>query len=336
VNATTFDFVVLTSPNPADVTASTVGTPNVVITQSGTATTVSPTFKLVVSAAPTVSSLSYATGTDVGVGAKAQTVTIHGTGFATGATVGTFVNGSSVADPDVTATVTSINAAGTAITATIAVVAGDTNIADGYTVTNTNGGAAKVTAVTAGSALVLGAGPTITSVTPATSAASTTTSFTIIGTNFESGATVSATADGTCSSPSVATTTTLTVSCTFGAATSTAAALAVTNPDGGSATSATIIAAATPPAAPAPHATGEAGNAVVGKTVAIAVGGVGFYGQPTVTSTGASVKAVVSKDTGTLLTVQVTVGKTTGPGEHTLTFTLANGKVFKVNYLIIK
>jgi hypothetical protein len=48
------------------------------------------------------------------------------------------------------------------------------------------------------------------------------------------------------------------------------------------------------------------------------------------------VKAVVSHDNGTLLTVVVTVGKTTGPGEHTLTFTLANGSVFKVNYAIIK
>jgi len=337
VNATTYDFVVTTPANAADITAAAVATPSVQITQTVSgATTLSPSFKLIVSAAPAVTGVTYATApiNDVGVGATAQVVTIHGSGFGTGVTVGSFVNGSGIADPDVTATVTGVNVSGTAITATIAVAAGDTNIADGYTVTNTNGGITKVTAVSF--PIVIGAGPTITSVTPATSPASTTTSFTIVGTNFESGATVSATADGTCGSPSVATTTTLTVSCTFGAATSTAAALAVTNPDGGQAVSGTIIAAATPPAVPAPHATGEAGNPVIGHTTAIAVGGVGFYGQPSVTSTGASVKAVVSKDTGTLLTVQVTVGKTTGPGEHTLTFTLANGKVFKVNYLIVK
>ena len=110
----------------------------------------------------------------------------------------------------------------------------------------------------------------------------------------------------------------------------------MTNANGGNATSATVLAAATAPAAPTPHATGEAGDAIIGRTVSVAVAGVGFYGQPSVTSTGNSVKAVVSKDNGTLLTVRVTVGKTTGPGEHTLTFTLANGDVFKANYAIIK
>jgi hypothetical protein len=337
VNATTYDFIVTASPDAADITAAAVATPSEQITQtvSGVVTN-SPVFKIIVSAAPAVTSVTYATApiNDVGVGAKAQVVTFHGSGFGTGVTVGSFVNGSNIADPDVTATVTSVNPGGTAITATIAIAAGDTNIADGYTITNTNGGLAKISAVQA--PIVIGVGPTITSVTPATSPASTTTSFTIVGTNFETGAVVNASADGTCGTPSAATATTLTVACTFGAATSTAASLVVVNPDGGSATSAAVIAALTPPVPPAPHATGEAGSAIVGRTVNIAVAGVGFYGQPKVTSTGASVKAVVSKDTGTLLTVQVTVGATTGAGEHTLTFTLADGKVFKVNYLIVK
>ena len=337
VNATTYDFIVTAKPDAADITAASVGTPSEQITQTvGGVITYSPVFKIIVSAAPAVTSVTYATApiNDVGVGATAQVVTFHGTGFATGVTIGSFVNGSNIADPDVTATVTGVNAGGTAITATIAIAAGDTNIAVGYTVTNTNGGTAAISAVQA--PIVIGAGPTITSLTPATSPASTTTSFTIVGTNFETGAIVNASADGTCGTPSAATATTLTVACTFGAATSTAASLVVVNPDGGAAKSAAVIAALTPPAPPAPHATGEAGSAIVGRTVGIAVAGVGFYGQPKVTSTGASVKAVVSKDTGTLLTVQVTVGATTGAGEHTLTFTLANGKVFKVNYLIVK
>jgi len=335
VNATTIDFVVTTSPSSGDIT--TAPTETVVQTVGGV-TTDSPAFKLIVSPAPTVSSLTYSTApvNDVGVGAVTDPITITGTNFGTGVTIGSFVNGGGIADPDVTAAVTGINAAGTVISATVTITPGDTNIADGYTITNTNGGVVKVSAVSTTSELLIGAGPTITSVTPASSPASTTTAFTIVGTNFESGAVVAATADGTCGTATPTNATTLTVSCTFGAATTTAAALQVINPDNGTATSATIIPAATAPVAPAPHATGEAGNPVVGKTTAIAVGGVGFYGQPKVTSTGASVKAVVSKDTGTLLTVLVTVGATTGPGEHTLTFTLADGKVFKVNYLIVK
>jgi hypothetical protein len=335
VSPTTLDFVVTTSPTAGDITTA----PSEIINQTtGGVTTYSPSFKLIVSAAPTVTSLAYSTApvNDVGVGAVADPITITGTGFATGVTITGFTNGGGIADPNVTAAVTGVNAAGTVISATVTIAAGDTNIADGYTVTNANGGVVKVSAVSTTSELLIGAGPTITSVTPATSPASTTTAFTIVGTNFESGVTVAATADGTCGAATPTSATALTVSCTFGAATSTAAALTVSNPDGGSATSATIIPAVTAPVAPAPHATGEAGSAIVGKTVALAVGGVGFYGQPKVTSTGASVKAVVSKDTGTLLTVNVTVGTTTGPGEHTLTFTLANGKVFKVNYLIIK
>ena len=338
VSATTLNFVVTSSPAAADITAAAVATPNVVVTQTvGANTTVSPAFKLVVSPGPVVNAaVTYATApiNDVGVGATAQVVVFHGTGFGTGVTIGSFVNGSNIADPNVTATVVSVNTTGTAITATIAVAAGDANIADGYTVTNTNGGITKISAISF--PVILAPGPTITTVTPATAVASTTASFTIAGTNFEAGAKVVASADGTCGVATVTTATSLTVSCTFGAATATAATLEVVNPDGGQANSAAVIPALTPPPAPAPHATGEAGNGIVGRTVNIAVAGVGFYGQPTVTSTGNSVRAVVSKDNGTLMTVQVTVGKTTGPGEHTLTFTLANGKVFKVNYLIVK
>ncbi|MGA2432305.1 MAG: IPT/TIG domain-containing protein, partial [Acidimicrobiales bacterium] len=207
----------------------------------------------------------------------------------------------------------------------------DTNTLDSFSVVNTDGGTAKSGVVE----LNIQPAPTITSVAPTTASANATTAFTLTGTNFAAGASVSATADGTCGVATVVSATSVTVSCTFGAATS-AAALTLTNANGGVATSATVLASSTAPAGGAPHATGEAGSAIIGRTVDIAVAGVGFYGQPSVTSTGNSVKAVVSKDNGTLMTVRVTVGKTTGPGEHTLTFTLANGDVFKVNYAIIK
>jgi hypothetical protein len=110
--------------------------------------------------------------------------------------------------------------------------------------------------------------------------------------------------------------------------------LLVTNVNGGQATSAAVLAAATPPAAISPFTSGTSGTAKVGKTSTIVVSGGGFFAQPKVTSS-AGIKAVVSGDTGTALTVRVTVSKNV-PGEHTLTFTLANGSVFKANFKVTK
>jgi hypothetical protein len=332
VNATTVDVVVTAMPVPADalpVPASVTVNESLI---GGTGTAESQPFFFIFGSAPTITGITYATGTSgVGAGATAQTVTIQGSNFKTGVTVGPFLNVNSVTDSGVTAKVLSINAGGTAITASIAIAATDTNTLDSFSVVNTDGGTAKSGVVE----LNIQPAPTITSVAPTTASANATTAFTLTGTNFAAGASVSATADGTCGVATVVSATSVTVSCTFGAATS-AAALTLTNANGGVATSATVLASSTAPAGGAPHATGEAGSAIIGRTVDIAVAGVGFYGQPSVTSTGNSVKAVVSKDNGTLMTVRVTVGKTTGPGEHTLTFTLANGDVFKVNYAIIK
>jgi hypothetical protein len=336
VSATTIDLVITGTPTSAGTSASpaTVSVSETLVGGSGSAGSVP--FKLTAAAGPIVTGIVYAAGTTgVGVGAAAQTITIIGSNFKTGVTVSGFKNANGTADASVTAKVLGINATGTALSVSIAIATGDVNIADGFLVVNTDGGAAAVSA-TGGYPLVIQSAPTVTSTAPTSASANATTAFTITGTGFAAGATVAATADGTCGAATVASATSITVTCTFGAATATAAALTVTNANGGSATSATVLAATSAPVAPAPHATGEAGDAIIGRTVSIAVAGVGFYGQPSVTSTGNSVKAVVSKDNGTLLTVRVTVGKTTGPGEHTLTFTLANGDVFKANYLIIK
>jgi hypothetical protein len=325
VSATTMNLVITTSPTTGDQT----GPPSIVLTQvpAGGGTVLSPSFTMKIDAAPIVSSLTYTVGSDVGVGAVAQQITIHGTGFATGATVGSFVNGNGTADPDVTATVTSINVAGTAITATVAIKAGDTNLADGYTVTNTDGGVANV-AVSL-TALIIGAGPTITGVSPATATPSGTTAFTITGTGFQTGATVAATSDGTCGSADVVSATSITVSCTLGAASATAVSLTVTNVDGGSATS-TAVLTATAPKVTGPHATHVNGSAVTGKTVTITITGTGFAGAPKVTSNAKGTTAKVSHDTGKLLTVRISTKA--GNGEHTLTIRNADGKSCKINY----
>jgi hypothetical protein len=328
VSATTMNLVITVSPNAADLT----GPPSVSLSQvpATGGTVISAPFKLKIDAAPIVTGLTYTVGSDVGVGAVAQQITIHGTGFAAGATVGNFKNGNGTVDANVTATVTSINAAGTAIVATVAIKAGDTNLADGYTVTNTDGGVATVPVSL--TALIIGAGPTITAVSPATGLASSTNAFTITGTGFQTGASVAASSSGTCGSAAVVSATSITVSCTLGAASATPVTLIVTNVDGGSATSAAVL-VATAPVAPGPRATGVHGHAVVGKSVILTISGVGFYGQPRITSTGPGVRAAVTKDSGHLLTVRVTVSKAGRKGWHTFTITNANGKHCKANYL---
>jgi hypothetical protein len=328
-SATTMNMVLVASPGGGDVGAP----PSIILHQvpAGGGTVVSPSFTMKIDAAPLITGLTYTVGSDVGVGATAQQVVIHGSGFATGATVGTFVNGNSVADPQVTATVTSINSAGTAITATIAIKAPDTNIADGYSVTNTDGGVAKVPATL--TSLVIGAGPTITAVSPTPGLASATNAFTITGTGFLTGAVVSASSDGTCGTATVVSATSITASCTLGALQTTAVSLVVTNVDGGSATSLPVLtpSVVTPPAPF--RVTGAHGHGVAGKTVTMTISGTGFYGQPRITSTAPGTRVIVTHDTGHLLTIRVTTKAGTKHRSYTFTVRLANGKTGRANYV---
>jgi hypothetical protein len=330
----------VTSPTTATFALTAVapgaGSNALVVTETVAASTtvVSTGFNYTTNAAPAITTGLLNANTNaiyVGAGAVSVPVTITGTGFASGATVGSFKNAYSVADPGVTATVTKVTS--TVISATVTIAANDANVSDGFTVTNVDGGTATVTGFTSG-ALYIAAAPSITAVTPATAAASSTDTFTITGTNFATGAVVTTSpANGTCGVTTFVSATTLTVTCSFNAAGTSAVSLLVTNLNGGSVTSSPIVPAATPAAAPTPYTSGASGTAKVGGTQTIVVSGGGFYGQPKATSTGAGIKAVVSGDTGTVLTVRVTVTKNT-PGWHTLTFTLANGSVFKANYLI--
>jgi hypothetical protein len=332
-SATLENIVVTTSPTSVGVATFSLQT-----TDAYGASEVSAPFHLLVGPAPTESAVTYATGTSgVGVGATAQTVTINGSNFLTGATVTAFVNASGVADTAVTAKVVSVNSLGTQITATIAITSPDVNTVDGFTVTNPDGGVVKALAVAPGG-LVIDPAPTVSAVSPATGLASTTNAFTITGTGFLTGAVVTATSDGTCAAATVVSATSITVSCTLGAASATAVSLVVTNLDGGSATSAVVLPAATAVKKPAPkpfHASSVSGKAVVGETVNLVIVGTGFHGQPKITSNAPGTKAVVSRDTGTRLVVRVTTSAAAHPGEHTFTLT-QSGKSVKVNYALIK
>jgi hypothetical protein len=81
------------------------------------------------------------------------------------------------------------------------------------------------------------------------------------------------------------------------------------------------------------HATRVVGVAVNGRTVIITIMGVGFYGRPhIISSMGRTTALVVTHDSGTQLTVRVTVKLGTIGGVHTLKITLADGKSFDVHY----
>ena len=335
VSSTTLDFVVTTPPVPTD-----NGNDYVVVVENdikgvGNSSAYSTKFFFKVGLAPAISSVSYlpAGTTGVGVGATGHSLTINGSNFQSGAVVGNFKNSNSVADPLVSASVQSVNPSGTSITVSISIGASDTNTVDSFTVTNPDGGAANSTA--SATYVIIQSAPTVTAVAPGTAQANATTSFNLAGTGFVAGATVTATADGTCSLTSVTSSASISVSCTFGPAVA-AAALLVTNPNGGSATSATVLASTSPPPPPSLHIVREKGNAIVGRTVAIVVTGTGFAGKPRVTSTGTLVTALVVRVTAHQLIVHVSVGKKARPGRRTLTFIFDKNKVARVNYFIIK
>jgi len=325
---TTATFTVTTSP----AAVGTGFTFQLSQTVSAGVTVVSTPFTIKIDALPTIASIVNAnTKADlVGAGATAVPVVITGTGFNAGATVGAFVNAFGVADSGVTFTPGTVTS--TTITGTVTIAATDTNTADGYTVTNTDGGVVKVNGFSAASLYIAGA-PTITSVTPATGAASSTTSFAIAGTNFAAGAVVTLSpANGTCGVTTVSSSTTIAVTCTLGLAGVTPTSLVVTNLNGGSVTSSPVLASAAPAAKPF-HVSGVHGAAVAGKWVTVQITGTGFYGQPKITSTAAGSKFAVTKDTGTALTVKIWT-KAGLKGEHVLTVRLANGKSGKAGYNI--
>ena len=84
--------------------------------------------------------------------------------------------------------------------------------------------------------------------------------------------------------------------------------------------------------APTFKVTGVHGITYAGRTVTVTISGVGFYGAPKITSNVAGTTAKVTKDSGKLLTVSVTVRAGTAHGTGTFTVRLANGKTAKVNY----
>jgi ribosomal protein L21E len=74
------------------------------------------------------------------------------------------------------------------------------------------------------------------------------------------------------------------------------------------------------------------GYAVAGKTVSLAITGSGFNGRPHIFSHSGTT-ALVTKDSGTLLIVRVTVRPRSRNGTFTFTIRLANGDECQVKYV---
>ncbi len=87
----------------------------------------------------------------------------------------------------------------------------------------------------------------------------------------------------------------------------------------------------TPSGAVAPRATKVMGHAVAGRTVVLRIAGTGFYGRPLVTGHSGTT-AKVMKDTGTLLTLRVSVRRGSRKGTFAFTLTWAKGQSLRVKY----
>jgi hypothetical protein len=97
-------------------------------------------------------------------------------------------------------------------------------------------------------------------------------------------------------------------------------------------TSASAPPVVVPPTAPTLAATRVIGHAVAGRTVRLSIAGTGFNGRPKVTSHNGTT-ALVTKDSGTLLSVRVSVKARSRNGTFTFTITLNNGDKCDVKYV---
>jgi hypothetical protein len=100
----------------------------------------------------------------------------------------------------------------------------------------------------------------------------------------------------------------------------------------GSATATTTTMA--PPRKQALRAFKVVGVALVGRSVLMYINGIGFYGQPKITSTLPRTRVGVLQDTGRRLKIRVTTQLGVHAGWRTFTIRLADGRNCKVNYLV--
>lgn len=250
------------------------------------------------------------------------TLTIAGSNLQDGAVVSASVPG------DATFGTATANAGATVLTVpvTFTSFSGATPVVLDLTVTNPDGGTTTVTGE-----IVLNPQPGITGTPYYVPTFTTNKQIVVTGTGFQAGMTVSSSnADYTVSVANVTpTAVTLLVSTNSNATSGTSTTLTFTNPDGGT-TTMTLNGGPVPK--PAIKVIRMASAVWTGKRVVTNVIGQNMYGQPKITSNVGGTKVGVSHNTGTHMTIIVTVAKTTPRGVHTFTITFKNGEVFHLRY----
>ncbi|HEY7135452.1 MAG TPA: hypothetical protein VIB48_10315 [Acidimicrobiia bacterium] len=261
--------------------------------------------------APTVTALNPAS---LPQGAANQTVTVTGTGFATGATVafsgtGVIVNSVTVNSP-------------TQLTLNVSVAATAALGARDVTVTNAGGLAGTLT----GGFTVAGPLPTVTSLSPnAFGRGATNAATTITGTNFVTGATVTVSGTGvTVSGVTFNSATSLSALVTVSSTAATGArTVTVRNPDGGTGTCTNCLTVGTALAITSLSPTSRAQGAT---NQSITINGSGFATGATA-SFGAGITVnSVTVNSATKLTAVITVAPTATVGARTVTVNEPDGR----------
>jgi hypothetical protein len=276
---------------------------------------------VVVTAAPVISSV---VPDSVVAGAAATTVTISGSGFVAGATV-------TSSTPLLTiGAVTVVSGSEITFTASGPAINGTANVGVTLSVTNPNGGVGTY-------AFSINPQPTVTG-TYYVAPSSTNTEVFVNGTGFAtSGMTVkSSSADFTVALAGVNSTGTqavLLVTTDAAATQGTSSTVTFTNPDGSTVSFPLNGGTAPKPVVKvAPRAIRMSAAVWTGKRTVVDIIGVGFYGQPQITSNMGGTHVGVMRDNGKVLVIVVTVAKNVHVGVHTFTLRFAQGQMTTVRY----
>ena len=286
---------------------------------------VSGTAEFAVGAAP-LSTSSKFSQTAVIAGAKAATVTVTGGNFSATTALAS-------SSPLLTLGTPSYNAATGALsfTASAPAINGTTAVGLTLTFTNVDGG-------TSTASFSINPEPTVTG-TYYVAPSSTNLEVAVTGTGFEPG--VVATSSNSAFSvyaagvttTSTGTVVTLLVTTTAAATSGTSSTITLTNPDGSTVSFPLNGGTAPKPVVKvAPKAIRMSGPVWTGKRTVVDILGVGFYGQPQITSNMGGTQVGVMRDNGKVLVIVVTVAKNVHVGVHTFTLRFANGQMTSVRY----
>ncbi len=303
------------------VSATSTATPAPVTVTNTTGGSATSGMNVAVDAPPVITTV---TPGSVVAGAAASTITIVGSGFVTGTTV-------TSSTPLLTlGAVTVVNATTLTFTASGPAINGTSNVNLTLSVTNPDGGVATTP-------FSISTQPTVTG-TYYVAPSSTNLEVFVNGTGFAtSGMTVkSSSTDYTVTLAGVNSTGTqavLLVTTDAAATQGTSSTITFTNPDGSTVSFPLNGGTAPkPPVKVAPRAIRMSAAVWTGKRTVVNIIGVGFYGQPRITSNVGGTHVGVMRDNGKVLVVVVTVAKNVHVGVHTFTLVFANGQQTSVRY----